>query len=65
MTVLARAMEWAEQGRIPDFVIRRGIRGLVRARLDDLEIANPSKASLLRIGLGRRPGCIGRAELVQ
>ena len=47
MTVIARAMEWAEQGRIPDFVIRRGIRGLVRARLDELEPGNPSKAAAL------------------
>ena len=47
MTVLARAMAWAEQGRVPDFVIRRGIRALVRARLDELETGDPGKASAL------------------
>ena len=47
MTVLARALDWVEQGRVPDFVIRRGIRGLVRARLNELHPGNPAAAAAL------------------
>ena len=47
MTVLARAMDWAEQGRIPDFVVRRGIRALVRSRLSELQPATEAEAAAL------------------
>ena len=47
MTVLRRALEWAEQGRVPDFVVRHGIRALVRARLAELHLGNPVEAAAL------------------
>jgi cyclopropane-fatty-acyl-phospholipid synthase len=47
MTVLARAVDWAEQGRVPDFVIRRGIRALVRSRLSELKPADPAQVAAL------------------
>jgi cyclopropane-fatty-acyl-phospholipid synthase len=47
LTAWARALEWVEQGRVPDFVIRRGIRALVRTRLNELEPADPAAAAAL------------------
>jgi cyclopropane-fatty-acyl-phospholipid synthase len=38
----ARALEWAEQGRVPDALIRAGIRRLVRSRLDELADGDPA-----------------------
>jgi cyclopropane-fatty-acyl-phospholipid synthase len=45
LTVLGRALDWVEQGRVPDFAIRRGIRGLVRTRLHELQPGNPAEAA--------------------
>jgi cyclopropane-fatty-acyl-phospholipid synthase len=45
LTVLAHALDWVEQGKIPDFVIRSGIRGVVRARLRELRVENPAEAN--------------------
>jgi cyclopropane-fatty-acyl-phospholipid synthase len=41
MLAMKRALEWVEQGRIPDAVVRRGIRALLRARLTELEAGGP------------------------
>ncbi|MCG8325336.1 MAG: class I SAM-dependent methyltransferase, partial [Thiotrichales bacterium] len=35
--VSRRAIDWTESGLIPDAVIRRGIRGLLRQRLDGIQ----------------------------
>ena len=43
----ARAMEWAEQGRIPDALIRAGIRRLVRSRLAELADGDPERQAEL------------------
>ena len=45
MTVLGRALDWVEQGRVPDFVVRRGIRSLVRTRLRELQVDNAAEAA--------------------
>ncbi|NNL05732.1 MAG: class I SAM-dependent methyltransferase [Xanthomonadales bacterium] len=42
-------LEWTEQGRVPDAMIRAGIRRLCRQRLKDVE-AEDIEASALRIG---------------
>ena len=47
MFAVRRALEWVEQGRIPDAVVRRGIRALLRARLDGLEAHNAEAAAAL------------------
>ena len=47
MIAMQRALEWVEQGRVPDFVVRRGIRALVRARLRDLQPTDPAAAAVL------------------
>jgi cyclopropane-fatty-acyl-phospholipid synthase len=36
-----RALEWVEQGRVPDAVVRAGIRSLLRRRLVQLEEGGP------------------------
>jgi len=36
-----RALEWVEQGRVPDAVVRAGIRALLRRRLAQLEEGGP------------------------
>ena len=41
-------LEWTEQGRVPDAVIRAGIRRLCRQRLRDIE-ANNIEASARRL----------------
>jgi cyclopropane-fatty-acyl-phospholipid synthase len=38
-------MDWAEQGRLPDLLVRTGIRRLVRERLGQLEPADPEAAA--------------------
>ena len=52
-----RALEWAEQGRVPDALIRSGIRRLVRSRLAELADGNPERQAELAecfiAGLGR------------
>jgi len=45
LKALGRALEWVEQGRVPDFVVRRGIRAVVRTRLNELQPANPAEAA--------------------
>ena len=48
---LARsAFAAAESGRVPDFAVRAGIRGLLRARLRDLAAEPPLDESMLRTG---------------
>jgi cyclopropane-fatty-acyl-phospholipid synthase len=47
LTVLTHALDWVEQGRVPDFVIRQGIRGLVRSRLKELRVSSPAEAAAL------------------
>jgi cyclopropane-fatty-acyl-phospholipid synthase len=44
MTANARAIDWVEQGRVPDSLIRAGIRRLLRARLAQLH-ANDAQRS--------------------
>jgi cyclopropane-fatty-acyl-phospholipid synthase len=39
------AVNWVEQGYVPDNVVRRGIRRLVQQRLDELPLADPAAAS--------------------
>jgi cyclopropane-fatty-acyl-phospholipid synthase len=39
------AVNWVEQGYVPDNVVRRGIRRLVRRRLDDLPLDDPAAAA--------------------
>ena len=36
MTTTARALDWTEQGLIPDIMVRAGIRRLLRQRLQDI-----------------------------
>jgi cyclopropane-fatty-acyl-phospholipid synthase len=45
LTVLAQALAWVERGRVPDFVIRQGIRGVVRSRLKELRVGSPAEAA--------------------
>jgi cyclopropane-fatty-acyl-phospholipid synthase len=47
MIGLQKAMDWMEQGRVPDFAARRGIRALVRQRLHDLQPDDPAAAAAL------------------
>ena len=52
MNTAARAIHWVEQGRVPDSVVRRGIRRLCRARLEeiggpDCEAAGEADAAFL------------------
>jgi cyclopropane-fatty-acyl-phospholipid synthase len=42
MLPMKKALEWVEQGRIPDAVVRRGIRTLLRGRLAGLEAGGPA-----------------------
>ena len=44
-TVAATAVNWTEAGLVPDSVIRRGIRRLLRSRLDDIGANEPSLAA--------------------
>jgi cyclopropane-fatty-acyl-phospholipid synthase len=44
----SRAVEWVEQGRLPDPVVRLGIRRLLRERLQELRVHDASDS--LRIG---------------
>jgi cyclopropane-fatty-acyl-phospholipid synthase len=44
---LERALDWVEQGGAPDFVIRRGIRALVRTRPSELQPGSPTEAAAL------------------
>ena len=37
MFPVRRALDWVEQGRIPDVIVRRGIRALLRTRLAELQ----------------------------
>jgi cyclopropane-fatty-acyl-phospholipid synthase len=39
------AVNWVEQGYVPDSVVRRGIRRLLRQRLDTLPLGDPAAAS--------------------
>src|SRR5262245_43966589 len=41
----SRALQWAEQGRLPDTVLRAGIRRLLRARLSEIGDGDPSAAA--------------------
>jgi cyclopropane-fatty-acyl-phospholipid synthase len=41
MLAMKRALDWVEQGRIPDMVVRQGIRALLRSRLAQLEAGGP------------------------
>ena len=45
MFAMRRALEWVEQGRIPDIVVRRGLRAVLRARLEELGAGDPAKAA--------------------
>jgi cyclopropane-fatty-acyl-phospholipid synthase len=47
MFAVRRALDWVEQGRIPDIVVRRGIRTLLRARLGDLQVGDCAAAAQL------------------
>lgn len=47
MLAVRRALDWVEQGRIPDLVVRRGIRSLLRARLAELQVADPAAGAEL------------------
>ena len=44
-TASAKILEWTEQGRVPDPVIRAGIRRLCRQRLRDIEAADIEAAA--------------------
>ena len=46
MFAVRRALDWVEQGKIPDIVVRRGIRGLLRARLGELHHDNADAAAM-------------------
>jgi cyclopropane-fatty-acyl-phospholipid synthase len=41
-----RAIDWVEQGRIPDAFVRAGIRRLLRARLSQLQAADAAAAAV-------------------
>ena len=45
-----RAFAAAESGRVPDFLVRRGIRSLLRGRLRDLGTESPLDEASLRTG---------------
>jgi cyclopropane-fatty-acyl-phospholipid synthase len=44
----ARVIDWTEQGLVPDSVIRRGIRRLLKQRLDGLQADNCEAAARLK-----------------
>jgi cyclopropane-fatty-acyl-phospholipid synthase len=45
--VSARALHWIEQGRVPDALVRAGIRRLLRQRLHEIRDADPAGAAEL------------------
>ena len=47
MLAVRRALDWVEQGRIPDLVVRRGIRALLRTRLAELQVDDAAAAAEL------------------
>lgn len=51
MGAAERAISWVEQGYVPDTVIRRGIRRLCKARLEDIASADCEAASAAEVEL--------------
>lgn len=47
MFAVRRALDWVEQGRIPDAIVRRGSRALLRARLVELRCGDTAAAAEL------------------
>jgi cyclopropane-fatty-acyl-phospholipid synthase len=45
--VSVRALHWIEQGRVPDALVRAGIRRLLRQRLHEIRDADPAGAAEL------------------
>ncbi len=45
MVAVRRALDWVEQGRLPDAVVRGGIRALLRSRLAALQVTDAEAAA--------------------
>jgi len=45
MLAVRKALEWVEQGRIPDIVVRKGIRTLLGQRLAELQAGGAAGAA--------------------
>ena len=43
--MISNAINWVERGLIPDFMIRAGIRHLIKKRLKEEQAFNPGQAS--------------------